>query len=65
MSEYAFSSPVESQFLSATLARPEGDVHVSLYVAKETFNHFPETSERTLVLLDIVETAPMEIKWSP
>lgn len=60
MSEYAFSSPVESQFLSATLARPEGDVHVSLYVAKETFNHFPETSERTLVLLDIVETAPME-----
>ena len=62
MSEYAFSSPVESQFLSATLTRAEGDVHVSLYVAKETFNHFPETSQRTLALLDIVETAPMEKK---
>jgi outer membrane protein OmpA-like peptidoglycan-associated protein len=62
MSEYAFSSPVEPQFLAATLRRPEGDVHVSLYVAKETFKHFQETSQRTLVLLDIVETAPMEKK---
>lgn len=62
MSEYAFSSPVEPQFLTATLTRPEGDVHVSLYAAKETFNHFKETSQRTLVLLDIVEAAPMEKK---
>ncbi|MBE1426159.1 outer membrane protein OmpA-like peptidoglycan-associated protein [Desulfomicrobium macestii] len=62
MSEYAFSSPVEPQFLAATLRRPEGDVHVSLFVAKETFKHFKETSQRTLVLLDIVETAPMEQK---
>lgn len=62
MSEYAFSSPVEPQFLAATLRRAEGDVHVSLYAAKETFKHFQETSQRTLVLLDIVETAPMEQK---
>lgn len=62
MSEYAFSSPVEPQFLAATLSRPEGDVHVSLFVAKETFKHFKETSQRTLVLLDIVETAPLEQK---
>jgi outer membrane protein OmpA-like peptidoglycan-associated protein len=62
MSEYAFSSPVEPQFLAATLSRPEGDVHVSLFVAKETFKHFQETSQRTLILLDIVETAPMEQK---
>lgn len=62
MSEYAFSSPVEPQFLAATLTRPEGDVHVSLYAAKETFDHFKETAQRTLVLLDIVETAPMEKK---
>jgi len=62
MSEYAFSSPVEPQFLAATLTRPEGDVHVSLFVAKETFKHFQETAQRTLVLLDIVEAAPMEKK---
>lgn len=62
MSEYAFSSPVEPQFLAATLRRAEGDVHVSLLVAKETFKHFKETSQRTLVLLDIVEAAPMEQK---
>ncbi len=62
VTEFAFSSPVEPQFLAATLSRSEGDVHVSLYVAKETFKHFPETSQRTLVLLDIVETAPMERK---
>lgn len=62
MSEYAFSSPVEPQFLTATLRRAEGDVHVSLFVAKETFKHFKETSQRTLVLLDIVEAAPMEQK---
>lgn len=62
MSEYAFSSPVEPQFLAATLSRPGGDVHVSLFVARETFKHFQETSQRTLVLLDIVEAAPMEQK---
>lgn len=62
MSEYAFSSPVEPQFLAATLSRPEGDVHVSLFVARETFKHFQETSQRTLVLLDLVEAAPIEKK---
>lgn len=62
VSQYAFSSPVEPQFLAATLSRPEGDVHVSVYAATETYKHFPETAQRALVLLDIVETAPMEKK---
>ncbi|MBU4524396.1 MAG: DUF4892 domain-containing protein [Desulfomicrobium sp.] len=62
ISQYAFSSPVEPQFLAATLSRPEGDVHVSVYVATETYKNFPETAQRALVLLDIVETAPMEQK---
>ncbi len=62
MSEMAFSFPKESQFLAARLARPEGDVHVSLYVAKEDFDHFKGTAKRTLVLLDLVESAPMEQK---
>lgn len=62
ISQYAFSSPVEPQFLAATLSRPEGDVHVSVYVATETFTNFPETAQRALVLLDLVETTPMEQK---
>ena len=62
ISQYAFSSPVEPQFLAAILSRPEGDVHVSVYVATETYKNFPETAQRALVLLDLVETAPMESK---
>jgi outer membrane protein OmpA-like peptidoglycan-associated protein len=62
ISQYAFSSPVEPQFLAATLTRPEGDVHVSVYVATETYKNFPETAQRALVLLDLVETVPMEKK---
>ena len=62
ITQYAFSSPVEPQFLAATLSRPEGDVHVSVYVATETYKNFPETAQRALVLLDLVETAPLEQK---
>ncbi len=62
ITQYAFSSPVEPQFLAATLSRPEGDVHVSVYVATETYKNFPETAQRALVLLDLVEAAPLEQK---
>lgn len=62
VSEMAFSFPVDTQFLAAKLSRLEGDVYVSVFVAKETFTHFPETSQRTLALVDIIETAPMEKK---
>lgn len=62
MSEMAFSFPEEPQFLTARLTRPEGDVNVSLLVAREDFDHFKDTAKRTLVLLDLVEGAPMEQK---
>ncbi len=62
ITQYAFSSPVEPQFLAATLSRPEGDVHVSVYVATETYKNFPETAQRALVLIDLVEAAPLEQK---
>lgn len=60
MSEYAFSFPKDQRYMSAKLSRPEGDVYVSLYVAVETFNHFKETKDRSLTLLQIVETKGME-----
>jgi OOP family OmpA-OmpF porin len=60
MSENAFSFPKDQRYLAAKLARAEGDVYTSVYVATETFDHYPETSGRALVLLDVIETVPME-----
>ncbi len=60
-STMAFSQPSEPRYLAAKLSRPEGDVYVSLFVARENFAGFKEqTWNRTLTLIDIVETAPME-----
>jgi len=60
LSEYAFSFPKDQRYMSAKLSRPEGDVFVSLYVAVETFNHFKDTKDKALTLIQIVETKGME-----
>ena len=60
ISEYAFNFPRDQRYLAARLSRPEGDVYASIYVATETFDHFPETKDHALVLLDVIETVPME-----
>jgi outer membrane protein OmpA-like peptidoglycan-associated protein len=60
ISEFAFSFPRDQRYLVSRLARHEGDVYASVYVATETFNHFPETKDHALVLLDVIETVPME-----
>lgn len=60
ISEYAFSFPRDQRYLAAKLTRPEGDVYASVYVATETFDHFAETKDHALVLLDVIETVPME-----
>ena len=60
ISEYAFSFPRDQRYLVARLPRPEGDVYASVYVATETFDHFPETKDHALILLDVIETVPME-----
>lgn len=60
ITEYAFNFPRDQRYLAAKLTRPEGDVYASVYVAIETFDHFPETHDRALVLLDVIETVPME-----
>lgn len=57
----AFSQPAAQHFLAARLPRPEGDVFVSVYVAREDFTAFKDlTMARALALVDVIETAPME-----
>ena len=62
LSKVAFNVPVEPRYLAASLARPEGEVFVSLYVAKESGAAFPDTKDRVAVLLDVVEAKPMEAR---
>jgi outer membrane protein OmpA-like peptidoglycan-associated protein len=62
LSKVAFNVPVEPRYLAAALSRPDGDVTVSLYVAKESGAAFPDTKDRVAVLLDVVEAKPMEAK---
>lgn len=58
----AFSQPSEQRYLASRLVRPEGDVYVSVYVARENFASWKElTWDRALVLVDVIETAPMEV----
>jgi OOP family OmpA-OmpF porin len=60
VTEFAFSYPLQPYYLSARLTRPEGDIYVSLYVARENFEAFAETQNHTLVLLDVIEPASLE-----
>ncbi len=52
------------QFLSARLARPEGDVYVTLYALENHFwgNETKMEKGRTYVRVDLVETRPMETR---
>lgn len=60
-SSMAFASPSEQHYLAAKLTRPEGDVYISVYAARENFANWKDlTWNRALVLVDIVETRPME-----
>lgn len=62
VSQIAFNVPVDPSYLAASLSRPEGDVWLSLYVAREQGEAFPDTKDRVAVLLDVVEAKPMEAK---
>ena len=62
LSKVALNVPAEPHYLAATLARPEGPLAVSLYVAVDRSTAFPETKDRVAVLLDVVEDKPMEAK---
>ncbi len=59
VTSYAFSSPRNDQrYLLAQ--NPETGRTVSVYAAFETFDNFPETADKVLVLVDVVDSKPME-----
>ncbi|MDZ4736795.1 MAG: DUF4892 domain-containing protein [Rhodospirillaceae bacterium] len=60
VTEFAFSFPLQPYYLAARLSRPDGDIHVSLYVARENFDAFAETHNRALILLDVIEPGALE-----
>jgi OmpA-OmpF porin, OOP family len=59
-SEMAYSIPREQRYLSATLARQGSNVHISLYIAREGNSGLERLYNRAVVLLDVVESVPME-----
>ncbi|MEX0810502.1 MAG: DUF4892 domain-containing protein [Dongiaceae bacterium] len=65
VTEFAFSFPLQPYYLAARLARPDGDIHVSLYIARENFDAFPETHNRALILLDVIEPGTLEDRIDP
>jgi outer membrane protein OmpA-like peptidoglycan-associated protein len=60
ISEYALAFAKDDHYLVAKRANPLA--YASVYVAINGFNHFKETFGHPIVLLDLVETAPMESK---
>ncbi|MGH7516528.1 MAG: DUF4892 domain-containing protein [Gemmatimonadales bacterium] len=62
VSEFALTQPKDQRFLSARRTSPTGDAYASVYVAMGTFDMHPETFGHPIVLLDVVETAPMETR---
>lgn len=58
ISSSAFGIPRnDQQYLLTT--HPETGRTLSIYVAFETFDHFPELYEKTLVLMDVIDGAPL------
>jgi outer membrane protein OmpA-like peptidoglycan-associated protein len=62
VSEYALTGAKEQRFLSAKRSGSAGEAYASVYVAMGTFDMHPETFGHAIVLLDFVESAPMETR---
>jgi outer membrane protein OmpA-like peptidoglycan-associated protein len=62
VSEYAFSGTKDQQYLAAKRTSPQGDVYASVYVALGQFDMHKETFDHALVLLDVIESKPMDTK---
>jgi OOP family OmpA-OmpF porin len=62
VTEYAFSSAKDQRLLTAHRSGPAGDAWASVYVAIGAFDMHAETNNHPLVLVDLVESAPMETK---
>jgi OmpA-OmpF porin, OOP family len=62
VSEYALSGAKDQQLLTAKRSGPKGDFYASVYVATNDFRPAKETFGRAVVLLDLIETVPMETR---
>ncbi|MGH9159684.1 MAG: OmpA family protein, partial [Vicinamibacteraceae bacterium] len=62
ISEHALSSAKDQHYVAAKRVAPEGDVYVSIYVVTGAFPRHNDTFGHALVLLDVIETVPMEAK---
>ena len=60
ISEHALSFAKDQRYLAAKRSRPEGDVYVSVYVATNTWNFHKETHDHPMILLDVIDAAPIE-----
>ncbi|MGH7630728.1 MAG: OmpA family protein [Gemmatimonadales bacterium] len=60
VSSYALNGAKDQHYLAAKRTGPPGDAYASVYVATGTFDMHEETAGHPLVLLDLIETAPME-----
>jgi outer membrane protein OmpA-like peptidoglycan-associated protein len=60
ISEYALSMPLEQRYLVAKRTSADGDIYVSVYVAMNRSTIHKETQDRPIVLLDVIESVPME-----
>ena len=60
ISENALSFAINQRYLAAKRSRPEGDVYVSVYVATNTWNYHKETHDHPMILLDVIDAAPIE-----
>ncbi len=56
----AFTGAKEVHYLAAKLSAPGKDVYVSLMIAIETFDHYKDTFNHPLALLEVVETKGMD-----
>jgi len=63
LSKVAFQRPGRTALPCRHLVAPGRPVSVSLYVAVDRGDAFPETKDRVAVLLDVIEAKPMERRW--
>jgi OOP family OmpA-OmpF porin len=60
VSEYAFSGAKDQRFFTAKRESPEGNTYASVYAAQGQFDMHKETFNHAIVLLEVVDTVPME-----
>lgn len=62
VTEFAFTGARDQRLMTAKRQGPQGDMYVTVFVATGAFNAHKETNGRTLTLLEVVDTVPMESK---